>query len=302
MPKIDYLTVSLAKNKNKFYLTTYDVLCEFGRLLPDLYKNTCKDPICNSGTTQRITQYGITVSKQYGTASQRGWKYNIQLSGAFWKAINYNYNSVKEILDEFTDYRVSRLDLAKDVCVPITQWQKYYKSAFKRKDCTLNGKDNARTVYYGSRKSQFYTRVYNKTANDPLNYPAPENKVIIRFEIEIHRVRGDLVLDNSFNEDFTSRIFQQRLNIIAKKDKSNFIKKYFGTDYTMSKIKTVKPTLGNLEKSVNYVFEAYKPYIIAGIKSEAFMNKYINSKDNDLSIKTKKIITVLNEREKRRKE
>lgn len=38
MLKIDYLTVSLAKNKSKFYLTTYDVLCEFGRILPDLYK------------------------------------------------------------------------------------------------------------------------------------------------------------------------------------------------------------------------------------------------------------------------
>lgn len=297
MPKIDYLTVSLAKNKSKFYLTTYDVLCEFGSILPDLYKQTCKDAICSNGTTQRVTQYGITVSKQYGTASQRGWKYNIQLSGAFWKAIDYDYNSVKNILDTFTAYRISRLDLAKDVCVPIKQWQKYYKSAFKRKECTLNGKEDARTVYYGSRKSQFYTRVYNKTAEDSLNYPAPENKVIIRFEIEIHRVRGDLVLDYAFDEDFTNRIFQQRLNIIARKDNSNFIEKYFKLDFMITRIRTVRPTLGNIEKSVEYVFDAYKPYILAGLKSEAFINKYKDLKE--LPKKAQKILTVLNERERK---
>lgn len=36
MPKIDYLTVSITKNKSVFYLTIYDVLCEFAKLLPDL--------------------------------------------------------------------------------------------------------------------------------------------------------------------------------------------------------------------------------------------------------------------------
>lgn len=210
-----------------------------------------------------------------------------------------NYKLIQNILNTFTDYRISRLDLAEDVCVPLKQWQKYYKSAFKRKDCTLNGKEDARTVYYGSRKSQFFTRVYNKTAENPTNYPAPENKVIIRFEIEIHRVKGDLVLDNAFNELFTNRIFEQRLNVIAKKDTSGFITKYFKATEPIFKIRTVKRVLGNIEQSVNYVFEAYKPYIIAGIKSEAFMNKYINSKDTDLSLKTKKIITVLNEKERK---
>lgn len=294
MPKIDYLTVSLARNKSKFYLTTYDVLCEFGLILPKLYKETSKEPICSKGTTQRVTQYGITVSKQYGTASQRGWKYSVQLSGAFWKAIDYNYNAVKKILDEFTDYRISRLDLAKDVCVPITQWQKYYKTAFKTGLYTLNGKEDARTVYYGSRKSQFYTRVYNKTADDPYNYPAPENRVIIRFEIEIHRIRGDLVLDNVFDEEFTKRIFEQRLKVITKKDKSNFINKYFLENKKTTKIKTVKRPIGNIQKSVDYVFDAYKPYILAGLKSEAFTNNYKDLKE--LPKKAQKILTVLNEK------
>lgn len=297
MPKIDYLTVSLARNKSKFYLTPYDILCEFGLILPKLYKETCKEAICSKGTTQRVTQYGITVSKQYGTASQRGWKYNVQLSGAFWKAIDYDYKLVKNILDTFVEYRISRLDLADDVCVPIKQWQNYYKKAFKTGLYTLNGKENARTVYYGSRKSQFYTRVYNKTAEDTYNYPAPENKLIIRFEIEIHRVRGDLVLDYAFDEEFTKRIFEQRLKVIAKKDSSNFINKYFLANKKPIKIKTVKRPMGNIQKSVDYVFEAYKPYIIAGLKNEALINKYKDLKV--LPKKAQKILTVLNERERK---
>lgn len=291
------MTVSLAKNKDKFYLTTYDVLCEFAKILPDLYKQTCKDPICSRGTTNRITQYGITVFKQYGTASQRGWKYNVQLSGAYWKAIDYNFNLVKNILEEHTAYRVSRLDLAKDVCVPLSQWQKYYKSAFKTGLYTLNGKNDARTIYYGSRQSQFFTRVYNKTADDPLNYPAHENQVIIRFEIEIHRIREDLVLDNAFDEEFTNRIFEQRTKIITKKDSSNFINKYFLMNKKPNRIRTVKRQLGNIEKSVDYVFDAYKPYIIAGLKSEAILNKYKDLKV--LPKKAQKILTVLNEKERK---
>lgn len=94
----------MLKNKSKFYLTTYDVLCEFAQILPDLYKQTCKDPICSSGTTDRITQYGITVQKQYGTASQRGWKYNVQLLGAFWMAIDYNFKDVHEPIISREDF------------------------------------------------------------------------------------------------------------------------------------------------------------------------------------------------------
>lgn len=297
MAKIDYLTISLAKNKSKFYLTTYDVLCEFAKILPTLYKQTCKDVICSKGTTSRVTQYGITVFKQYGTASQRGWKYNVQLSGAYWRAIDYNFNLVKNILEEHTAYRISRLDLAKDVCVPLIQWQKYYKSAFKTGLYTINGKNDARTVYYGSRQSQFFTRVYNKTADDPLNYSAPENQVIIRFEIEIHRIRGDLVLDNVFDEDFTNRIFEQRIKVVTKKDNSNFINKYFLMNKRPIKMRTVRRQLGNIEKSVDYVFDAYKPYIIAGLKSEVILNKYKDLKV--LPKKAQKILTVLNEKERK---
>ena len=149
----------------------------------------------------------------------------------------------------------------------------------------------------GSRQSQFFTRVYNKTAEDTYNYPAPENKVIIRFEIEIKRIRGDLVLDNAFDEEFTKRIFEQRLKVIAKKDSSNFINKYFLVNKKPTKIRTVKKPIGNIQKSVDYVFEAYKPYIIAGLKNKALVNKYKDLKV--LPKKTEKILTVLNERERK---
>lgn len=72
MAEIDYLTVSLSQHKSKYYLTTYDVLCEFAQILPDLYKNTCQEAICSKGTTQRVSQYRynswqtIWHSKVYG--------------------------------------------------------------------------------------------------------------------------------------------------------------------------------------------------------------------------------------------
>ena len=31
MAEIDYLTVNLSQHKSKYYLTTYDVLCEFAQ-------------------------------------------------------------------------------------------------------------------------------------------------------------------------------------------------------------------------------------------------------------------------------
>ncbi len=68
MAEIDYLTISLSQHKSKYYLTTYDVLCEFAQILPDLYKNTCQEAICSKGTTQRITQYQHKIKKcSYGT-------------------------------------------------------------------------------------------------------------------------------------------------------------------------------------------------------------------------------------------
>ena len=64
-----------------------------------------------------------------------------------------------------------------------------------------------------------------------------------------------------------------------------------------TKIRTVKRPLGNIEKSVDYVFEAYKPYIIAGLKNKTLLNKYKDLKV--LPKKAQKILTVLNEKERK---
>lgn len=239
----------------------------------------------------RVSQYGITVSKQYGTAYLRGWEYSVQLSGDYWHAIERNKNAVLKILSGFSVWRVSRLDLAWDVCVPLEDWRQYYKAAFDAGDYTINGMMDARTVYYGSRVSQFYTRVYNKTAEDMKHYPAPDGFAQIRFEVEIHRVRGELVLSRSFDSEFTDRLFLQRVNCIIEKDSSGFIARYFASDGAGEKIKTVERVLGNLEDTIDYVFDAYAPYIAAVMNSQLVADRY--SGIEDLNEKGQKILAVL---------
>lgn len=296
MAKIDYLTVSLGTHIIKGMPHTSDILAEFAEILPGLYKLTCREMLCSEGSTMRVAQYGITVTKQYGTAQLYGWEYSVQLSGDYWNAIERDRDAVLKILSGFTVWRVSRLDLAHDVCVPLEDWQEYYKSAFEAGKYTINGMLDARTVYYGSRHSQFYTRVYNKTASDPKYYPAPDDYVQIRFEIEIHRVRGELVLDHTFDPIFTDSLFLQRVQRSAENDSSGFIEKYYGSFDAGEKIKTVKRIIGNLESSVDYVFKAYAPYIGAVMNSQLVTDRYAGIEV--LNNKGEKILAVLDSNKK----
>jgi len=291
MAKIDYLTVSLGTHISKNMAYTSDILTEFAVILPDLYKLTCREMLSSEGKTMRVMQYGITVSKQYGTARLNGWEYSVQLSGDYWSAIDRDCDAVLQILSGFTTWRVSRLDLKRDVCVPLEDWREYYKAAFEAGVYTINGMLDARTVYYGSRHSQFYTRVYNKTANDPKHFPAPDNFVQIRFEIEIHRVRGELVLDHTFDRKFTDHIFLQRVQRSAENDSSGFIKRYYDSVDAGEKIRTVQRTIGNLESSIDYVFNAYAPYISAVMNSQLVADRY--SGIEVLNKKGEKILAVL---------
>jgi len=127
---IDYMTISLSSHISGIALTTFEVLMLFARILPTHYRNTCKDAIFSNGVTERVTQYGISVSKQYGTGSDKGWLYSIQLSGDYFHAIERDVNKVKQILSEFQNYRLSRLDLARDCQILIETWQDYYFTAF----------------------------------------------------------------------------------------------------------------------------------------------------------------------------
>ena len=291
MAFIDYMTVSLSAYNGRQVLSTSDVLQEFAVILPDLYKRTCKEMMSSGESTMRVSQYGISACMQYGTARRHGWVYSVQLSGEYWHAIERNHAAVRGILERFADWRLSRLDLAYDVCVPLEDWQKYYKAAFEAGEYTINGNYDARTVYYGSRKSQFFTRIYNKTAADPKHYPAPDGFVVVRYEIEIHRVRGDLVLNSAFEPEFTDRLFLQRVQRSVSNDSSVFIEKYFSATQTGEKIKTVKRVLGNFENTVNYVFEAYAPYISAVMNSELVDDRY--SGIEVLNEKGKKVLAIL---------
>jgi len=273
MISIDYLTVSLGGGYISSDIgSTKSVLNEFSRILPDLYKRTCKDILCVEGSSMRVSQYGICVALQYGSALARGWKYSVQLSGDYWHAIERDRNALLPILEKFTVWRVSRLDLERTVTVPLEDLRGFYRSAFEAGH-RISGEMDSRTIYYGSRKSQFFTRVYNKTAQDSKHYPAPAEFAQVRFEVEIHRVKGELVLEHSFDSEFTDRLFVQRVQCSAKYDSSGFILKYFG-DVHSDKIRTVKRQIGDLERTIDYVFKAYAPYISAGLHSQLVANRY----------------------------
>jgi len=290
MSFIDYLTVSLGPLISNNMASTSDILAEFSAILPDLYKQTCREMLCGDGKTMRVSQYGISASRQYGTAQLRGWEYSVQLSGDYWHAIERDREAVLNILTGFETWRVSRLDLACDALVPLDDWRAFFKAAFEAGDYVINGMGDARTVYYGSRRSQFLTRIYCKTCEDGQHYPAPVFFTQIRFEVEIHRVRGELVLDHAFDSEFTDRLFLQRVNCSAANDSSGFISKYFAAD-AGAKIKTVARVLGNLEDTIDYVFKAYRPYLGAVMNSQLVADRYKGIET--LNGKGEKILAVL---------
>jgi hypothetical protein len=288
---IDYLTVSLGKHSSHGKIPTGDVLKLFASILPKTYKNTCRDMLNAGGRTKRVVQYGICVALQYGTAISRGWLYSVQLSAEYWHTVEHNRKAVLNILGGFEDWRVSRLDLEKTVLVLLDDFQEFCISAFE-KGCFMTGANNARTVTFGSRKAQFYTRIYNKTANDPKHYPAPDGMAQVRLEVEIHRVSGELILEPAFlNPEFAEKLYVQRVRRTAENDCTGFIGNYFDSDESFGKIKTVKRTVGNLESTVEYVFKAYKSYIQAGLRSENI--KKLLGDDDSFGRKAEKILAVL---------
>lgn len=105
----------------------------------------------------------------------------------------------------------SRLDFAFDVLLPVSDWKEFIKSAFsasldserQRKKFTLAGNGLAMTVYIGSRVSDYFFRIYNKSLESPsyvyrengLPVDVPEGYQVIRYEIEmkrhVHHLRGE---------------------------------------------------------------------------------------------------------------
>lgn len=97
-----------------------------------------------------------------------------------------------------------RLDFAFDVIMARSEWRKYLSDCFiysmeqtrQRKKFLLQGSGEAMTIYIGSRSSDRFFRVYNKTLQDPsylfinpdgTTTPVLEDQCVIRFEIEFKR-------------------------------------------------------------------------------------------------------------------
>lgn len=288
--KIDWVTVSLGQHKTHKEYSTMFVLDEFASILPMAYKNTCRDMVISNGGLMRASQYGISVTLQYGSALSRGWVYSVALSGKYLHAIKRDKQVIKKIFELFEGWRISRLDLCHDVLVPLEDWQKYSKVAFEN-GCFIVGSDNALTISCNSRRSQFYTRIYNKSAEDAKHYHAPDGEAQIRFEVEIHRVKGERVLQQAFEEtDFADKLLLQRIRKISKNDSTGFIAHYFDNDTMFSKIQTVERSTGDFADTVEYIFKKYKPYILAGLLSKTMRKKY---KTISLTPKIEKILAVL---------
>lgn len=97
-----------------------------------------------------------------------------------------------------------RLDFAFDVIMSRSDWRKYLSDCFlysmeqnrQRKKFLLQGSGEAMTIYIGSRNSDRFFRVYNKTLQDPsyifLNPDGSsaalsDDQCVIRYEIEFKR-------------------------------------------------------------------------------------------------------------------
>lgn len=129
----------------------------------------------------------------------------LQVSGAACEHFRETLPCLGKVLRNGGDQaHFRRLDFAFDVIMSRSDWRKYLSDCFvysmyqnrQRKKFLLQGSGEAMTVYIGSRNSDHYFRVYNKTLQDPsyifinadgTTTPVLEDQFVIRYEIECKR-------------------------------------------------------------------------------------------------------------------
>lgn len=136
-----------------------------------------------------------------------GWSprpHRLQVSGVGCEKFAYTLpNLVTLCRNNGGDCSFSRLDFAFDVLISESAWKDFIKSAFsasidstrKFKRFTLAGSGLAMTVYIGSRSSDYYFRIYNKSLESSSYVycengkpsDVPDGYYVIRYEVEMKR-------------------------------------------------------------------------------------------------------------------
>lgn len=163
-----------------------------------------------------VSPFGLSYLNNSGFAPR---PHRLQVSGIGCEKFAYTLpNLVSTCRSNGGECSFSRLDFAFDVVISNDQWKEFIKSAFSssidseriRKKYTLAGSGLEQTIYIGSRVSDAYFRIYNKSLENPsyiytvngLPRNIPLDHSVIRYEIELkrhvhHRSNGDVVFDPS---------------------------------------------------------------------------------------------------------
>lgn len=155
-----------------------------------------------------VSPFGLSYLSNSGFASR---PHRLQVSGVGCEKFGPTLpNLVALCQSNGGELSFSRLDFAFDVLISDEDWKTFIVKAFsssinsdrQRKKYNVAGSGLGMTIYIGSRLSDYYFRIYNKTLENPtyvytennLPVPVPDGYSVIRYEIEMKRHvhhRGD---------------------------------------------------------------------------------------------------------------
>ena len=148
-----------------------------------------------------VSPFGLSYLNDSGWSPR---PHRLQVSGVGCEKFAYTLpNLVTACNENGGECSFSRLDFAFDVIIKKDQWKSFLAKAFESslyserrlKKYALTGDGMAMTVYIGSRRSDYYFRIYNKsleskeyvyTENGQV-IDISDNEFVIRYEIEMKR-------------------------------------------------------------------------------------------------------------------